>query len=679
MGLSFITAASPQYPQLLQVLNGLKQEGVIGGLPVNPIYTEIVRRNFVSPQTLQPLFRPKEATKELEEPLRAEFFELLERLRVEPDRAETLEKLMKNYHRYRAHNLWSQCLDSAPIREWRFSSETLQAVQNMMARKITQASSKSWGILLRNLMRLDDQKREIFEALLHSKGKARKKISALNALLMIPEQEQPKMLEAIREQIPLWVKVSRSAKNGKTVGKQLKEFIHDNLALAILIDKTRIDKNVPRKWEKNEALIKALKEAGLLRLFASAASFMFDKISKKPFQNEEALRKFPDLVSVLWEKNDLSDIAQGLQRMIEAEKDPDLQVLLKAYLNALKNVAQELNPYGYRHSDDWIAGESGVHYSILSQFHREIESRLSARKIPIFTDPERVLGDLLDDLSGAKIVKGKIFYNKRYKELVKKGYCRVFLKAWAREYRKEHEVSEEVTKERLFKEVNERIITYVLPLTREQREEPLPLVLRELIHKIGNNAAQIEDLDSILKIFDRDLQSIANTYGPLFLAIREDLQNLRNILLGKAKIPRRSEATEISGRPEVLARSGSIPKDECQTLERLYTDSTNGEGQPLNRIKHGQFKVANYLADNRVVARRYLEIARDEKGNVYLLVAGLKTNGAFVSNRFDQDIVEYARSIRIPRERVAFQGESLNLPVPLTLVSRETGDWIVRG
>ncbi len=108
----------------------------------------------------------------------------------------------------------------------------------------------------------------------------------------------------------------------------------------------------------------------------------------------------------------------------------------------------------------------------------------------------------------------------------------------------------------------------------------------------------------------------------------------------------------------------------------MYALTTNGQGQPLNKLRWGQFKVANYRSDNEVIARRIIEVTMDAEGNEHLLAERMYTAGGFAKiEEFDAAIVDYAKELGIGEERVHFldRYDRRNVPRPL-----ETGDLIYR-
>lgn len=126
-------------------------------------------------------------------------------------------------------------------------------------------------------------------------------------------------------------------------------------------------------------------------------------------------------------------------------------------------------------------------------------------------------------------------------------------------------------------------------------------------------------------------------------------------------------ALQVSGRVEVMARHGSVPEETCQRLTAFSNDETNGEGQPLLRILHGQFKVANVVQEGRVVARRLLEVTFQEPGQPALLVHRLFSEGGFSGDKaFRESLEKYAVSLGIPSTRIYFAERDLEkVPMPL--------------
>lgn len=175
----------------------------------------------------------------------------------------------------------------------------------------------------------------------------------------------------------------------------------------------------------------------------------------------------------------------------------------------------------------------------------------------------------------------------------------------------------------------------------------------------------------LLSFFERYYNPIRQFYGDGFANIRTNLRNLMHGLEKSVITAQKSEAFVVSGDIEIMARSGSEPVLTCQTFERRWV---NDEGQPIHRLLHGQFKVANWAVDERVVARRLVEITVDpQTGREHLLVDRLYTAGGFVrADDFASQILAYAKSLGIESSRVHFNGDD-EAPAPLA-----TGDLIYR-
>jgi hypothetical protein len=85
----------------------------------------------------------------------------------------------------------------------------------------------------------------------------------------------------------------------------------------------------------------------------------------------------------------------------------------------------------------------------------------------------------------------------------------------------------------------------------------------------------------------------------------------------------------------------------------------------------GQFKLANWVMDDTVVARRKLEITLDSEGQPHLLVENLYTGGRFArAVEFKEQILIYARDqLGLQPEQVHFSDDASRLTAPLALKS----------
>ena len=177
----------------------------------------------------------------------------------------------------------------------------------------------------------------------------------------------------------------------------------------------------------------------------------------------------------------------------------------------------------------------------------------------------------------------------------------------------------------------------------------------------------------LLRTFENHYQDIRDHFGNTFALIKRDLENFLAGMKKGMKQARKSLVFEVSGDLETIALSGSIPVETCQNLERLWVDA---EGQPLHRMMHGQFKVANWIIDGEVMARRLIEITLDGKGRTHLLVEELYSAGGFGHvQEFREHIVSYAENILgLSSDHVHFSDEDISkAPPPLN-----NGDRIYR-
>lgn len=83
----------------------------------------------------------------------------------------------------------------------------------------------------------------------------------------------------------------------------------------------------------------------------------------------------------------------------------------------------------------------------------------------------------------------------------------------------------------------------------------------------------------------------------------------------------------------------------------------------------GQFKLANWVMDDTVVARRKLEITLDSDGRPHLLIENLYTGGRFArAVEFKEQLVIYARDqLGIPLENIHFSDDASLMTAPPAL------------
>jgi hypothetical protein len=129
---------------------------------------------------------------------------------------------------------------------------------------------------------------------------------------------------------------------------------------------------------------------------------------------------------------------------------------------------------------------------------------------------------------------------------------------------------------------------------------------------------------------------------------------------------------EVTGNFEAMMLHTRVPTKTCQDITE--PSSNTRDGQPLNRVRWGQFKVANFKVGGEVVARSLVEVTMDKQGNEHLIVEGTY---AVVVFRYDAEvdaaILRFASERGIARERVHFAERGDYGPDPL-----ETGDHIYR-
>ncbi|MFA4971118.1 MAG: hypothetical protein WC683_00800 [bacterium] len=292
-------------------------------------------------------------------------------------------------------------------------------------------------------------------------------------------------------------------------------------------------------------------------------------------------------------------------------------------------------------------------------------------------DGRRILKNLLGELATSPIVDGELRYQKRYDRMVERlGFSAEFVDLWSREWKNVRELRSGAidageARALVMKQAAEQLAVHVNSTPGKDGEfKELPDRLRVLTGKLRHGEADVEEIGRLHETLELKYQAVREAYGDLFANSRIDLKNLRTGLMKGVRLAKRSEATEISGRVDRLAFHGMIPTETCQRLSSLYAESTNGSGQPLNKLLWGQFKLANHIMDGEIMARRMLEVTRDEEGREHLLVERAYTAGGFAGlAEFDEDIVEHARGIGIERDRVHFLDRHEERPVPAPLAT----------
>jgi len=294
-----------------------------------------------------------------------------------------------------------------------------------------------------------------------------------------------------------------------------------------------------------------------------------------------------------------------------------------------------------------------------SQLKRDPLYRLLL-KASRFLKPEG-LATMRGLILGLRVENGQLVYP-RYEEL--RGVLGdQILKKWELEYEAElkdlAELDEESGKQALKDQVLEQLAEHTETISREHVSDDI----QDLPEKVAQwqqryaassevEGAFVDEARALYSIFNSNEDSIRFSFGNLFASIRTDLKNFITGLQKGVRIAKKSERVVFSGRLYKMGQVGSNPVETCQTLERA---SVNLLGQPINKIRHGQFKVANWEIDGIVYARRLIEITIDEQGREHLLVDRLYTAGGFGRVReFKQEIFDYAAFLGIDPFRVHF-------------------------
>ncbi|MBN1283442.1 MAG: hypothetical protein JXA24_06705 [Proteobacteria bacterium] len=296
-----------------------------------------------------------------------------------------------------------------------------------------------------------------------------------------------------------------------------------------------------------------------------------------------------------------------------------------------------------------------------------------------FMDEEgvRILRSLISDLVMSPVLEGNLHYLKRYDRMRDQlGFSPDFVGRWRTEWKKlRHNTGESVdeseAKAIVMGQAAGQLAVHVNSTPGADGEfKELPDGLRALTEKLKSGDADMEEAKRLHDIMEKGYAQIRETYGDLFANARVDLKNLVTGLTRGVKTAKKAALTEITGLVEKIAFHGMIPTETCQRLSSLYADSTNGRGQPLNKLMWGQFKLANHIIDGEVMARRMLEVTRDEEGREHLLVERAYTAGGFARlAEFDEDIVEHAQGLGIGRARVHFLDRHEKRPKPSPLAT----------
>jgi hypothetical protein len=289
------------------------------------------------------------------------------------------------------------------------------------------------------------------------------------------------------------------------------------------------------------------------------------------------------------------------------------------------------------------------------------------------------IAELLGDIAGARIVKGELDSWARYERMIAHlGFSEGFTRKWSKDWNQsivlgKAESTESGMRAALFKMcTNEfgRVLEGTESVTGKLAD--LPGEIEGLAEQLRRGNVDVMDVIKLRNRFDRQYAEIFNAYGGEFANLRMYLKML-HAGLAKGFKKAKKESVEVSGGLIAMARHGVVPAATCQRLTE--GTSVNERGEPVNRVRWGQFKVANYVMDGNVTARRLLEVTMDADGREHLLVECLYVGGAFPREvEFNEAIIRYATELGISRDRVHFLNrDGLNVPLPLS-----TGDLIYR-
>jgi hypothetical protein len=293
-----------------------------------------------------------------------------------------------------------------------------------------------------------------------------------------------------------------------------------------------------------------------------------------------------------------------------------------------------------------------------------------------------ILSDLLRELAESPVVKRRIDYTKRYQRMISRlRFESAFVEKWKEDWDKDIPILKTGEEKKAIRALIEQSIRQIKNHIGGAKsvEGPLRSLLPQveaLLKRLDQGDVDQMSVETLWKRFEENYANIREKYGDLFANIRVDLKNLMLGLIKGARVAKEYERVQITGDLVEMAWHGMVPVETCQTLFQEYSDDTNVRGQPLNKIRWGQFKVANYIIDGEKVARRTLEVTMDEEGREHLLVSTLYVAGSFLRlEELDGAIEEYAVSVGIPSDRVHMLDRENKSKVALPL---RTGDEIYR-
>jgi len=130
---------------------------------------------------------------------------------------------------------------------------------------------------------------------------------------------------------------------------------------------------------------------------------------------------------------------------------------------------------------------------------------------------------------------------------------------------------------------------------------------------------------------------------------KELITDLRNLMPARidASDLKDSPRIRITSDPSIFMRAGLEPYPTCQRCSQR-TDQ-NKDGSLINRLINGQFKLAQYLLGNTVIARVHLEVTLDSNNNPILLVEKIYQHLSvpYDNDKFESEIVKYAHEIGV--------------------------------
>ncbi|UCD55175.1 MAG: HEAT repeat domain-containing protein [Candidatus Omnitrophota bacterium] len=241
--------------------------------------------------------------------------------------------------------------------------------------------------------------------------------------------------------------------------------------------------------------------------------------------------------------------------------------------------------------------------------------------------------------------------NVHYEKMREKGFSQEFIDKWKEDksYYIEKPKPEEI-------EISYQSLLSQIMLHLNMTEDELERLPQE--HKEEHLEEAVEALLNIIsslkegKLPDAHVVNIALAFisSPQGKGIfnKELITDLRNLLPARIDEEELKKASRIriTSDSNIFMRAGLEPHSTCQRA--TSRTAQNKDGQLINRILHGQFKLAQYLIGNTVIARTHLETTTED-GKPVLLVEEIYQH-IFIPydrNQFEREILKYASSIGI--------------------------------